>query len=143
MKLHSVIQLIENFRLIKTSCDLGLFSSEENMTTGANSTALISINENAPAVEVVISKTFGLKPGSRSCPCRGCYLNCLYLEAAAYGQKVENANNACDHLVNDNGVNVMNKNASRLGRIPVTIWKQALGIEYVYSLQFIWFYRIN
>lgn len=92
-------------------------------------------NEDPPlassSVECVLSTSFGLVPGSSSCICRGCYLNCLSLETSAFFGGVGEAINPCLHLVDENGANVVNVSASRVGRIHESIWKQAVGKRYV------------
>lgn len=99
---------------------------------------------NLNAVEKCFQKNFGQRPGSRSCMCRGCYLNCLRLEELMIGETqmrrmcimanmdlIEEPKNACHHLVNKEGVHIVNIEASRLGRINSSIVKQVLGLRLV------------
>lgn len=95
-------------------------------------------------LEKCFSKNFGQQPGTRSCLCRGCYLNCLELEELFIGEPEHKRmhmhfhkdlyaepTNACVHLVGENGETVVNRPASRLGRINPLIVRQVLGLRYV------------
>lgn len=117
-----------------------LFFSQSNrkpiMADGNDSAALAVglSSEICSSVDVALSVNFGRKPGSSSCICKGCYNNCLVLQAAAFGENIGDATNPCCHLVDENGVNIVNKSASRFGRISLLILNQVLGTRFVKSV---------